>query len=324
MAYQNGIATTPNQLLDALRTFAVANGWTESRWGAITTGYQLSLTKNGIHAHLHSATNESLRSSLETVTGLFLTGSTGFDAALDWKNQTGKPQKTDGSVLACGLFNVSDSNAYHLFAASNPDMIMLVVEVSPGVFHQLAFGALTQYAAATSGGGAFVTGSFGVDDYVYDYPGFTDMIMTYPYDRHVGFPFNDGKSGGSGAMVLVEVDAATRWFSVCKESPDTGIRCKALFESGVDGYGSLAYPWWKNIPNTINGVTPMIPFYLSVERPGGYFSPFGYAPHLRYLNMTHYQPGDRFTIGTDEWMVFPGHSRNTKSGVHGYAVRVNG
>jgi len=43
MAYQTGTAATPDQLLDALRVFAVANGWTQLHWAPSGTGQALSL-----------------------------------------------------------------------------------------------------------------------------------------------------------------------------------------------------------------------------------------------------------------------------------------
>ncbi len=322
MAYQTGAASNPTQLLDALRVFAVANGWTELRWNANGAGYQLSLTKNGLYFHLGSAVNEALRSGYSAVTGIFLTSSAGFDSAQPWNNQPGTLRNTSGQIEACGLYEVGASNTYHLFAAVSPDMILLAAEISPGVFHHLAFGDLSKYGAYA--GGAFVTGSFGSDAYTYSYTGFNDYVFGYPYDRRGGLPFNDYKGYGQ-SFVRGTVDAVDAWFSVCQNSPLTGKRAKATWEEGLGTpRNSLARYWWGHVPNTLNGVTPMIPFYVFVERPSGFFSPFGYTPHLRYLNITNYQPAEQFVIGTDQWAVFPAHSKNGKSGLHGYAVRVNG
>lgn len=322
MAYQTGSASSPTQLLDALRVFAIANGWTELRWGALGNGYQLSLSKNGLYCHLRSGVNEALRSGYAAVTGIFLSASTGFDGAQPWNNQPGTIVNTSGLVEACGLYEVSASNTYHLFAASGPDMILLAAEVSPGVFHHLAFGELTRYG--NYAGGVFVTGAFGSDAYTYSYNGFTDYVFGYPYDRHGGLPFNDYKGYGQ-TYVRGSVDAVEAWYAVCQSSPLTGKRAKGIWEAGTGTpSGSLARFWWDRSPNTLNGITPMLPFHVCVERPSGYFSPFGVTPHLRYLNLANYQPAEQFALGTEQWAVFPGHSRNGKSGLHGYAVRVNG
>lgn len=321
MAYQTGSASSPTQLLDALRVFAVANGWTELRWNANGAGYQLSLTKNGLYFHLRSAVGEALRSGYSVVTGIFLTGSAGFDSAQPWNNQPGTLRNTSGQIEACGLYEVGTSNTYHLVAAGSPDMILLAAEVAPGIYHHLAFGELSRYGAYA--GGAFVTGSFGSDANIYTNT--NDYVFGHTYDRHGGLPFNDYKNYGQ-SFVRGTVDAVDTWFSICYSSPLTGKRAKAIWEGGTNTplRNSLACYWWKHVPNTLNGVTPMIPFYVFVERPSGFFSPFGYTPHLRYLNITNYAPSEQFSIGSEQWMAFPAHSKNNKSGVHGYAVRVNG
>jgi len=80
MAYQTGTSANPDQLLDALRVFAVANGWTQLRWAPDGTGQTLSLAKGGLYVHLRSAVNERLSTRYNTITGIWLIGSTGFDA----------------------------------------------------------------------------------------------------------------------------------------------------------------------------------------------------------------------------------------------------
>lgn len=327
MAYQTGTASNPNQLLDALRQFAVANGWTQLRWAPDGAGQTLSLSKGGLYANLRSATNERLSSRYGYITGIWLMGSTGFDAGKAWWDQPGTIVNANYSGYtdsrradACGLFNVSASNTYHLFAASSPDMILLVAEVSTGVYHHLAFGELAKYGAYS--GGAFVTGSFRSDAYIETST--SDYIFGTGGDRHGGLPFNDYKSSGP-SFVRAAVDATNTWFSICSSTPLTGKRGMSIWNDGTGTpMNSLAYRWWESAPNTLNGVTPMIPFLIFVERTGGMFSPFGYTPHLRYLDITNYSPCEQFSIGPDQWMAFPAHSKNNKSGVHGFAVRVNG
>ena len=319
MAYQTGIAATPDQLLDALRVLAVANGWTQLNWAASGTGQELSLSKDGHVVQLRSAVNERLRSGYSNITGLFLTASMSWDDVQPWNNQPGTIRNTSNQIEACGLYEVSTSNPYHLFALSGPDMIMLVAEVSPGIYHHLAFGELAKHGTYT--GGLFVSGSYGSDAYIYNYTRSSDYVFGYHADRHAGFPFNDYKYYGQN-FIHAAVDGFDGWFSVCSNSPRTGKRARALFEGGQNANNSLGRMWYSRVPNTLNGVSPMLPFYLFVERPDGYFSPFGYTPHLRYLNITHYSPAESFTLGTEQWRVFPAHSKNGKSGVHGYAVRL--
>lgn len=319
MTYQTGAAATPTQLLDALRGFALSHGWSVLRWEAQGTGYQLALSKGGQHVHLRSVVNEALRSGYSAVTGLYLVGSTATDLSQPWNNQPGTVRNPTGTIEVCGLYEVSSANTYHLFAAKNPDLIWLGVEVSPGIFHHLGFGALAPLGAVP--GAAFVSASFGGDGYIYPYT--ADYLFGYGGDHHGGLPFNDAKSYGQ-SFVRASVDGVDAWWSVCLNSPLTGKRAKAIWEGGMGAARSaLARYWWERAPNTLNGITALIPFTLFVERPSGFFSPLGFTPHLRYVNLQNYLPGESFVLGTEAWRVFPAHSKNAHSGLHGVAVREN-
>ena len=319
MAYQTGTAATPDQLLDALRIFAVANGWTQLHWGASGTGQALSLTRNNHYVHLRSAVNERLRSGYSTITGLFLTASSGWDDTQPWYNQPGRIVDTSNRIEACGLYEVGASNTYHLFALASPEMLVLVAEISPGRYHHLAFGQLDTFAANT--GGLFVSGAFGSDGYTYRTSSTTDTVFGYGSDRHAGLPFNDYKRYGQ-SFIRAQADGEENWYSVCSSSPLTGRRARALFESGPGSNNSLGRYWYDRAPNTLNGVSPLVPFTVFVERPEGYFSPFGYSAHCRYLNITHYAPAESFALGSEQWMAFPASAKGGESGVHGYAVRL--
>ena len=328
MAYQTGTAANPDQLLDALRVFAIAQGWSPLRWASDGSGQILSLSKAGIFVHLCSAHDARLSSRYNAVTGLWLTGATGFANDQPWWNQPGgihhagdAHNASSERAEACGLFGVGSATTYHMFAATEPDLLMLVAEVAPGIYHHLAFGQLATFGK--TGGGAFVSGAFGSDDHLYLYSGTGDALFSYAYDHHAGLPFNDYKAYGSANGVLAEVDGALQWYSVCSGDPVTGKRAKSLWENGPNASSiSWGRCWHSHVPNTLNGVTPMLPFTVFVERPSGFFSPFGYTPHLRYLNITHYAPAERFILGHESWMAFPAHSKHGNSGVHGYAVRL--
>ena len=48
MAYESGSASNATDLLDKLRVFLVAQGWTQNKWEAISGGYRLHLNKNSV------------------------------------------------------------------------------------------------------------------------------------------------------------------------------------------------------------------------------------------------------------------------------------
>ena len=319
MSYQSGTVATATQLLDALRTFAVAQGWSELRWGAQGTGYQLSLQKGTRYVHLRSATAEALRSG--AVTGIALTASTGWDSGQPWNNQPGRIIDTynGGSVTAySGLFNVSAANTYRLFGSSTPDQIMLVAEVSPGRFHHLAFGELEKFGAFN--GGEWVRGGYTRNR---TDSGGSGGIFGGNFKKHPRLPLMEF-GVDTAAFVRAEVDAVAAWYTLQGgSSPVTGKAARSIWRDALSTpYGvSAAKGFLERAPNTLNGVTPMLPWQIWVDRPSNMLSPIGRTPHLRYLNITQYAAAEVFALGAEQWMAFPAHTKNGYSGVHGYAVR---
>jgi hypothetical protein len=50
MTYATGVASTANQLIDAIHTFASANGWTVNGYAADGAGYRLHLNRGDVWA----------------------------------------------------------------------------------------------------------------------------------------------------------------------------------------------------------------------------------------------------------------------------------
>ena len=176
MAYHTGTAANPDQLLDALRVFAITQGWSALRWASDGNGKTLSLSKGTLFMHLRSAHDERLSSPYNAVTGLCLTGATGFANDHPRWNQPGgivhagnANNVSSQRAETCGVFGVGSATTYHLFAAAEPDLLMLVAEVAPGVYHHLAFGEMATFGK--TGGGAFISGAFGADDHLHLYSG---------------------------------------------------------------------------------------------------------------------------------------------------------
>ena len=47
MAFQTGTATDHDDLLNIIRVFAVAQGWTQNGWSVVGSGHRLHLEKSG-------------------------------------------------------------------------------------------------------------------------------------------------------------------------------------------------------------------------------------------------------------------------------------
>jgi hypothetical protein len=84
-------------------------------------------------------------------------------------------------------------------------------------------------------------------------------------------------------------------------------------------------------PNATNGISPLVPINVIVEKANGLFVLLGQPKDVRRVSMRNNQPGDIITIGSDEWLVFPWTTRSTttndattdKSGYYGFAYRKN-
>jgi hypothetical protein len=314
MAYDTGSATGPTQILDAFRVFAVANGWTQNRWAADGAGQTLSISKGSIYANLRSIVNETLL-SFNNRTGVLLNCSTGYDSGQPWTNQPGKCQRTNGTAVAVGAIGVTSSNTYHLFAASSPDLLVLVIEVSPGQFTWLHFGDLTKFGSWN--GGILFGGKDCIDS-------FNNVVVTENLCPTGGHQF-------ASALIHAEVDGSLLWRTVIARDSAfwiTGYQAFGGFSnlhgSFTDTHYGFAGEWSIAAPNQLNGVTPMIPMYVFAPRPSNYRSPLGYLPHLCYMRIDNYAPGETFSLGSEQWMAFPTISKGGASGMNGFAVRKNG
>ena len=135
MAFQTGTATSFVNLLDTLRLFATANGWTENNWTTPT----LSLQKGTIFANFAA-----------TSTDLQMKGSLGYSGAAAWNAQpsthTPTPRIRDGWYGA-----VSWPVTYWMFIHTSPDDIVVVVRYQPTRYLYFTFGSLTKYGTYTGG-----------------------------------------------------------------------------------------------------------------------------------------------------------------------------
>ncbi len=147
MTYATGVASTPNQLIDAIHTFAQANGWTVHRYAPDGTGYRLHLNRGDVWANFST-------SYYPTSYALALKGSTGYSGASAWDSQPNaipSPLTCPTSVgtLSTSLFPCT----WHLFAQTNPHLLAGVL-VSPAQANtHFAVGQLIQT-------GIYGTGAF--------------------------------------------------------------------------------------------------------------------------------------------------------------------
>jgi hypothetical protein len=197
MPYATGTAATPNQLLDAIRAFAVNQGWSVNRWTSHGTGMTLSINADGIYANFRS---DPYDEGSDWYTALGISGSTGFSAASAWNAQPGASPPIPCSARPGGrsLFPCT----YHLFAHASPRFLAGSF-VSPNQANT-HFVVCNVQKVGVWNGGAF----FGTDQYLY-------MPAMHGVALRADFNGADGWHGwvGGRQVRLFGVDPVTNAFN---------------------------------------------------------------------------------------------------------------
>lgn len=116
MTYATGSASTANQLIDAIQSFAVANGWTLNYAGADGSNKRLHISKNGCYANFSS--NYSPGSSL-----FGFNISSGFTGSgPGWYAQTSPVSTVTACPTTVNSFAILPCT-YHLFSQDNPEFL---------------------------------------------------------------------------------------------------------------------------------------------------------------------------------------------------------
>ena len=118
MSYETNTSTGPNDLIDKLRIFLLAEGWTVNLFAAIGAGYRLHVQKTAsddtvMYFNFRSAiaetgvtliTEDNVTGANGTVTGLLINGSTGYNVGEIWHHQTGK--SIDSNSKSMGMCKI--------------------------------------------------------------------------------------------------------------------------------------------------------------------------------------------------------------------------
>jgi hypothetical protein len=304
MAYETGTATGEQDLLDKLRIFAIAQGWTVNRYGTRAddaSGKELYLTKGGKYVVV--LTTATGGNSVNPVPIMCLIPVTGYSAG-NYNVQPGYP----GSFTATN--NIPGPYvAYHFFA--DVDYIHVVIEVTGGSFRHFGFGTMEKFGAYTGG------------EYVYAQNWrYSDTSTTNnPNSSWNAIPFDNIGTNANyvSTYVRADIDGNTnKWWSSVQFGSS---RIFGGFVSGTLENLRLCSP------NAFNGLSILSKLWQLVQRPGGVlWSPLGAPKDIRYIDITNYTPGQEFSIGPDTWKVFPvivknGAANTPNSNAYGLAFR---
>jgi len=306
MAYATGSATSPSNLLDSIRVFLLAQGWTINYWGAdnltaITAPYRadkalcvMSPAGGYYHYLAYDSTGD-----------IYTSGATGYSGGADRNSQAGHSsipynetsttvRRTNG--WACTRAIAGPYAAYYFFAS---DYYMHVaLEVVTNRFVHFHIGEIEK--AGSFVGGNYFTGTQWETGYYWTT---NQSHQNDPDHTYNGFPFDSSYSGGympvSYPSIRIDVDGSTNnWVRFYAGQP-------TQYAQGCFRSNSLVGKLMERSPNTLNGLSPLIPSIITGPRPLGGASIYGTVRDLHPINIKNLQPKQVMTIGTDDWMVFP-------------------
>lgn len=354
MAYSTGSASSITALIDAIRVFAVANGWTQADDGTYNFTFTGSETQTSPGPIASASGDQSLQQSSGTVTakrsvlskggvywqifGYLATGYKnqvlGTNAYIEcwcsdnYASGTNNAHTFTHLVKSGYLGALSQTFAtYHLFTNSTGDYIHVVIEETAGQFRHFSIGNVKKYGTWT--GGQYVQASHWAE---HTFPSDFSSAMRLPFGasgQEYAFSFDKPAN-----VHRADIDTLTgNWvyLTTTTSSPTPGrfgpasYSNNALDRRGNGGGGAVGTNndlggalFYDQSPMGWNGLAPLLPLYVTCTRNGSVnnWSMLGEFMDVRYMNMSNFAPGDEFTIGSDTWKVFPIFAKTYSTGAH--------
>jgi hypothetical protein len=318
MAYYSGVANNVNDLLNALRTSAVSDGWT-------LTGDVLS--KGTMH--------------VET---LISYGNLKARAGLDGSMTSPCPWQHIGYVTKSTLSTACDLTypcnwEFHGHAQE----VYFVVNFAVDRYQFLAWGKST--VPGLPGIGTWIGATVGqVRD------------ETDPYNDSLPNPITIYADGGGANYGFASGYISASLFGARYWADENGNVTPCYVHHDLDGYGwrieptsSTSYfpygrlwiaspydpgPYATMQPSAWNAESALLPLRCYFRRPSGMLSLIVDCEHARLLRIDNLTPGDVLTLGSDKWKVYPWHRKNIAArngcwpgdhtGTFGWAIRYLG
>ena len=292
MAYQQTTATSVEDLINKVATFAAGLGWTVER-NTIASGNRTVSLKRATSDYLHifntDTTNVRLRASTGINTGLAVSAQPGVSTA--------------EAVANC---NAGPFATVFFFGDTTPaPYIHCVFDTGSAVFRHFSLGEVQKIGSWT-GGTYFDAMNVSTSSSFNANPTVTQ--------HHVMFGM--GSSNGTEGAVRCDVDGNTSYFAPIADASNfttpvvfcggTGGSSTSLGASGGASFETRDPEGFHFASvNSWSGITPLRPIKMRVERTGGFMSEIGYVPGIRRVNISRWAVGDEFSIGPDTWKVFP-------------------
>lgn len=302
MAFYTGSVNTIADLISALTTACVAEGW-------MLSGNVLS--KGTCYARVQESSGR-----VEILGGTGVDGSNAITGAGPSSAYISK--QWSGDTLTFPV-----TYALHILTA--PDEIYLLINYEVSRWQWLAFGSSPVAGLPGTGnwyGGSFAYGGTGISSGAYltgGSGGANNSNANCP-----GLFWGTAVIGNvKGSYVHHGLDAGA--WSGNNWGNSIGGSANAINYNGI----LLA-----SLPNAWNGEIALLPIQPLVGRSSGLYSVVTDIAHARYARIDNYEPGDIITLGTDRWRVYPWWVKNAAArdggdgvphtGTLGWAIRYDG
>lgn len=312
MAYQETTGNSPDDVINKIATFAAAAGWTVIDNILAGSNRTLVLKKSGDYIQVWNT----------TATDIFVTGYIGYVPGTAHNLQSGYAGSTAQTNLGAGPY----TNVF-MFSESLPsDHVHVVIETAGGIFKHLSFGGLAKLGAWT--GGTYFDASYWATAISQGYVWQPSSSGLFDTDRR-------SLAVTSRGAIRCDIPAdgqANTWATMYWSTAFhvlTGLSAGSALQ--IDGRTRLTEQFYKRNAPPFSGQIALGTIRADVTRPGGFYSPLGSFPNIRYLDMARFAPGQEITIGSDTWKVFPMIRKgagvfNTPGGTpysdnHGYAFK---
>ena len=327
MDYEIGSATDAHDMLDKIRLFLVANGWTQDDYASETYGYRLNMHRGALYINMFSTigydpiTTNSWTYVTYRMNGIAFSPATGYTASpggtKPWKNMPGVPYLSSGyadNAFACCVGHMTGAvTSYHM--AADGDNFICAMETATGFFRWVAFGTLAAYGAIGSPPNGFYlcTSNSTYDDESYTGSGGVEMQRIFAHRT-------------TGAFRNAALRFADNWHM--KESGARIVQPIPTIGNSVptnrnDFHWGLVHPLYDAMPADIGGLSPLLPAQIGVEY-SGYEVPVGHFDLARITSMKGFSVGQQITVGGDDFVVVPCPSAEAPYYPYAIAIRITG
>jgi hypothetical protein len=310
MAYQTGTATSQEDLMNILQTFAAANGWTVDIMS--TTNDWMAMNNGSVYVQFR----------WDNSTGIAFFHSRGF---INTSTAPGNHTDDDGcgTVDATAPYNATVSTgrrlnigngpytAYHFFTDGTTKYIHVALEYSPGQFRHFSVGSVNKI-------GNWIGGEYCVTSFIGSN---AHIINSSTHD----FLWSGVASGSTtadanecGSMHVESFPNQTvgqgKWQLFSNQSASLGNDRQSTPRPRIASPGGMFShnPWLNSFgpfrASLLNGFLPLIPipvWWKDLTPAPDQLMLLGFVPDVHLMQMANLTPGQEFVIGADTFKVFP-------------------